>query len=163
VTNVDIAYLLLRGADEIDYAALDDELLGALALQTDEPFIATLALGEMARRRPARGREIAEVILERAAWDDYLTASAVEILFARDPEAARREMSRLVETTAHPAVLEAMAENVMSDRPRFDDAAGKDFVARLAGKLARAEAKRLSNRELVSDFLQRYAPGSERR
>lgn len=114
----------------------------------------------MARRIPARGRDVAEAILQRAPWDDYLTAYALEILFARDPEAGRREMMRLVQTSQHPTVPESMVENVLSDRERFEDAAGKELVAQLATKLAGAKVKSFKNPELTGEFLQRYAPGT---
>lgn len=150
----------MLGADEIEYERLEDDLVAQLALQTDEPFIATSALCEIARRIPSRGRDIAEAILRRPPWDDYLTGYAVEILFDRDPEAARREMSRLVQEPLHPTVLESMAESVVMNPEQFEDEAGRALVERIAAGLLQANVKSFENGEVTGTFLRRHANGS---
>jgi hypothetical protein len=111
-----IGELLTRGADEIDYGALEDELLEALALQTDKPLIATRALGEMERR--------------------------LEILFAGDPEAARREMSRLHDRLQLEQQTIELARQMRDAVDRYDD---PDMVAQREA-YERAKAERIGAR-----------------
>ena len=91
-----VAEYLTCVADDIDYASLDLGLLRDLALQREEPFIATLALGELAMRGGRVAGEAAGSILGAALWDRYLHAFAVKVLYGADPVAAIAVMNDLL-------------------------------------------------------------------
>jgi hypothetical protein len=84
---VDINEILLLNDDQVDYVALLNETLGALALAEDM-FIATSALAELARRKSPLAASVARTILDESRGDSFLKSSALETLFAVDRKQA---------------------------------------------------------------------------
>jgi hypothetical protein len=122
---------LLFPANEVPYTTLDPTVLLELATQQEEPFIATSALGELAVRGEEGAKTAARAIL-RKPWDHQLTASALSILFDREPRETIAAMRRLL--ADDPVLLEAMLEAVLTDPACFAD--HHDFVADLAARVA---------------------------
>jgi len=76
--------LLLLADDQIDYDDLSVGVLVELAVQRNEPFVATSALGRLAVRFPTDFISAAQTIL-RAPWDRHLTSYALQTLFSERP------------------------------------------------------------------------------
>jgi hypothetical protein len=144
--------LLLTPYEQIDFKKLSSELLVQLAVQRYEPFIATCALGQLAVRDGDEARDAALAVLDQD-WDHYLTASAITILFSRDPHAAMSWMTAHLPACTDAVILGAMVENVMSDVSRFENAQGRGLIALLADRVREHPADRFSDPEEVSSFL----------
>ena len=110
---VDINEILLLNDDQVNYAALPDETLVALALAEDM-FIATSALVELARRKSPLAASVACNILDELRGDSLLRSSALETLFAVDRERALTYIAAHTLSADPPLVgtiMELMVEN----------------------------------------------------
>jgi hypothetical protein len=84
--------LLMLTEDAIDYDALDVSLLGELARQPIEPFIATTALAKLHGRDALRAQAVCVEILGRGGdADRHLQAFAMTMLYSIDPDLAINE------------------------------------------------------------------------
>jgi len=159
MTSVDD--LLLLPADEIRYADLDEATLLALALQHDEPFIATSALGELSRRNvPAAGA--AALALLNGDWADrHLRAFAITTLHDADPDRAVEVMASMVDDTDDPKLLGAMVECVLADLERFAADDRKAFTRRLAERVAAVPPDDFTDLDERASFLERFGTPQE--
>lgn len=149
--------LLLLPCDQIPYARLDEAVLTRLAAQTADPFITTLALGELAQRQPQRAGMIAWELLQDPAADTWLRQQAIGILY----ETARARAIAWIEAEAETPdqrLLEAMFCCI-----DFETAAASPALTRLARRLARrAQAlppEGFDWREGVADFIAHFLAG----
>jgi len=145
------ADLLLLPADEIQYPDLDGRVLYELAVQQDEPFIATSALGELASRDSTDVVKAAQIILGDP-WDHHLTAYALKLLFRRDHAAGMTAMRSLIGDD--PVILAAMIDNVLAEPEVF--ASHRDLVAEIAARAAALPAGDFSDPDERAAFLARY-------
>ena len=109
----DINEMLLFNYDQIEYAALPDGTVGALALAEDL-FIATSALAALARRKSRLAAPVAHRILDESRGDSFLRSSALETLFAVDRERALAYIAAHALSADPPLVgtiMELMVEN----------------------------------------------------
>ncbi len=81
-----VSSLLMYTPEDIDFDALSDDTLRALALEID-PFIATSALAELTTRGPGAARDVAARLLEETR-DPWLRSTAFEILLDEESERA---------------------------------------------------------------------------
>ena len=121
--------LLTLDHDAIDYRALPDQTLRALALEV-EPFIATSALTELAIRRSAAAADVAWTILTRSEEDRHLRALALEDLFTFEPDRAVAYMNGT--RLADPDLRQAMVELVAEHPDVFSHEPGAAFTRELA-------------------------------
>jgi hypothetical protein len=145
----------LASEGEFAYADSDSEALIALALQDSDPEVATSALGELTQRDSDDARAVAQQILQRDPWDHHLGAYALTVLYSRDPDAAFEAMQRMLRASADKSIYQALIENVLSDRSRYIEGAGREFAAELAARLTEPVVHQLDHDD-VSQFLALY-------
>lgn len=75
---MEIDKLLMLDADDIDYELLPDEVLKALAT-SEEPYIATYAVGALYDRNRAAARQVIVELLSDPQADQHLKAYAIKI------------------------------------------------------------------------------------
>ena len=121
--------LLLLTADEMDYGELDLELLRRFAVQDEEPFIATNALGELKRRHAPETQDAAEAILAKDHADRHLVAFAILMLFGVDVRRAVELGTVMVPRTMDPEVLGAFIEGALGEADALTDAPGDALIA----------------------------------
>jgi hypothetical protein len=110
---MDINEILLLNHDQIDYASLLDETLKNLALSEDM-FIATSALAELARRKSSLAASVAYNILDESLGDSFLKSEALETLFDVDRERALAYIgthARFADSSLVRTMMELMVEN----------------------------------------------------
>ena len=151
--NVD--ELLLLTYDEIDFTNIDNGSLYHLERQTQDPFIATSALGELSQRDTPQTRAAATAILE-SPWDQHLAAYATTILYGIDKDESIRRMSAMIDRCPDPKVLGAMVENVLSDRERFERDDVRWLLHRLVTSVKNMAADAFSDMEERAEFLALY-------
>lgn len=153
--------LLLLPDDQIEYKALAPDVLLALAIQQDEPYLATSALSELAARRGLEVHSAVDAILAAEPWDRYLFAFAITILCSLDRDRATQTMSRLLESTHDPKVAGAMIECVMSDPDYFAVSTARAFAERLAVAVSQFAPEQFDDRDEHAAFLARYSTRSQ--
>ncbi|MEO8699881.1 MAG: hypothetical protein ABI867_07545 [Kofleriaceae bacterium] len=154
MTDPEITGYLLQQADDIDYASLELPLLSKLATQLEDPFIATSALGQLARRDREAAARAAEQILDGSRGDRHLVAFALTVLFERDPASGIRWMTRLGPSCEDPTILEAMLENVLGDAERFAEHA--ELVRAIARRVTALTREQFSDPEMRDRFVARF-------
>ncbi len=110
---MDINEILLLNHDQIDYASLLDETLKSLALSEDM-FIATSALTELARRKSSLAASVAYNILDKSLGDSFLQSEALETLFDVDHERALAYIgthARFADSSLVRTMMALMVEN----------------------------------------------------
>jgi len=110
---MNINEILLLNHDQIDYASLLDETLKSLALSEDM-FIATSALAELARRKSSLAASVAYNILDESLGDSFLRSEALETLFDVDRERALAYIgthARFADSSLVRTMMALMVEN----------------------------------------------------
>jgi hypothetical protein len=150
-----VEQLLIHTPEDLDLAKLDTDTLFELATQRTEPFLATSALGELARRNTYHTRDAAETILRRPIWDRYLTAHAIEVLYERDRNTARELMTSLLDTE-DAVLLDAMVDVVLENPDHFTKRKPHEFAKQLAARVAATPPGDDTDRERREQFLKQY-------
>lgn len=150
--------LLILNADDIDYKVLSDDVLEKLAL-SEEPFIATLALGELGTRRSTRAGTVARQILEGTEADRFLRATAMRTWSQVDPGAALDYIAKNA-GEAEPYVLDSMMTVIERNRSELQRAAGRAAVTAVVARLQSQPSESDIGAERRAEFLEAY--GSSR-
>lgn len=146
--------LLILNADDIDYKVLSDDVLEKLAL-SEEPFIATLALGELGSRRSARAGTVARQILEGTEADRFLRATALRVWSQVDPAAALGYIAKHA-GDADPYVVDSMMSVIERNRSEVQMELGQSAVKALVARLRSKPAEAHIPDEHRNDFLKSF-------
>lgn len=148
--------LLTLNADEIDYSSLPEAVLEKLAL-AEEPFIATLAVGELVTRRSSRARPVLSELLDtsKSQADRYLQAAALEGLYEIDANAALQHIATH-SAQSDPYVLSSMIELIQGNEPDPNAEPARSAIQAVAARLrSRPEESEITAQQRA-DFLEAY-------
>jgi hypothetical protein len=147
---------LLLPADEVDYGAMDDARLFVLATQREEPFIATNALGELARRDSPEGLRAARTIVVDESHDRHLRAYAVDVLMLQLPPDALALLRKLAASTIDPLIVGAIVEWAENDPEALRTPDGRQLVEVLVERMRTTTPDSFTDREAWDAFAARH-------
>ncbi len=131
----DWKHYLRLNADDIEYGSLSDQLLQNFALSS-EPYIATLALGELVARRSDRARSVLDELLRGTGSNPnrYVHAAALEGLYELDPNAALQEMATHAKS-CDPYVVSSMVDLIEGNEPDVHAEPARSAIAAVVARL----------------------------
>ena len=152
---MEIYELMMLTDEQIDYSSLAEETLKELALG-DELFIATSALGELSKRKSSVVVSVAWEILSKPQGDQYLQASALEILFNQNREQALEYIKQQAQY-CNPYILNSIMELMIENEPDLKSDCTLSVVRLVAERLKEFDEKsRFPEPEVRESFLKLY-------
>lgn len=145
--------LLMMNDDDINYDHLSEDILATLALEL-EPYIASSALVELSARESTLLIPISQKILSNPLSDQFLQATALEILFEAE---ANQAMTYMLEYALHGGsyLLDAIIDLMIRYERYFTSDLGQRLVKMVQDRLDRLKDESMEI-ELGEEFTQLY-------